>query len=101
MGLAHAAMPNDRWFLDLLVSAAAGGAVYVGPLLAVGTVTDGARRRGPAHPSPAAPDWLRDDRALVSGRVGRLALGSPAGQLVLDVRQDDQPVLQIRVSDRL
>jgi O-antigen/teichoic acid export membrane protein len=36
MGLAHAAMPNDRWFLDLLVSAAAGGAVYVGLLLAVG-----------------------------------------------------------------
>jgi hypothetical protein len=36
MGLAHAAMGNDRWFLDLVVSAAAGGAVYVGMLLAVG-----------------------------------------------------------------
>jgi hypothetical protein len=33
---AHAASPNDRWFLDLLVSAAAGGVVYVGLLLAVG-----------------------------------------------------------------
>jgi O-antigen/teichoic acid export membrane protein len=36
MGLAHAAMPNDRWFLDLLVSVASGGAVYVGSMLAVG-----------------------------------------------------------------
>jgi len=36
MGLAHAAMPNGRWFLDLLVSAAAGTAVYAGALLAVG-----------------------------------------------------------------
>ena len=36
MWLAHAAMPNDRWFLDLLVSAAAGAAVYVGTFLAFG-----------------------------------------------------------------
>ena len=36
MALAHAAMPNDRWFLDLLVSAAAGGLVYAGSLLAFG-----------------------------------------------------------------
>jgi hypothetical protein len=36
MGLAHAAMPDDRWFLDLLVSAAAGGAVYAAALLVVG-----------------------------------------------------------------
>ena len=28
MWLAHAAMPNDRWFLDLLVSAVVGAAVY-------------------------------------------------------------------------
>ena len=36
MGLAHAAMPNDRWFLDLLASAAAGSVVYAGVLLAIG-----------------------------------------------------------------
>jgi hypothetical protein len=36
MGLVHASMPNDRWFLDLLVSAASSGAVYVGSMLAVG-----------------------------------------------------------------
>lgn len=36
MGLAHAAMPDDRWFLDLLVSAAVGGGVYVASLLVVG-----------------------------------------------------------------
>ncbi len=36
MWLAHAAMPNDRWFLDLLVSAGAGAAVYAGSLLAFG-----------------------------------------------------------------
>ena len=36
MALVHAAMPNDRWFLDLLVSAAAGGVVYAGSLLAFG-----------------------------------------------------------------
>ena len=36
MGLAHAVMPDERWFLDLLVSAAVGGVVYVGSLLAVG-----------------------------------------------------------------
>src|SRR5687768_18065695 len=36
MWLVHAAMPNDRWLLDLLVSAAAGGAVYAGLLLAFG-----------------------------------------------------------------
>jgi O-antigen/teichoic acid export membrane protein len=36
MGLTHAAMPDDRWFLDLLVSAAAGGAVYAAAVLVVG-----------------------------------------------------------------
>jgi O-antigen/teichoic acid export membrane protein len=36
MGLAHVAMPDGRWFLDLLVSSAAGGAVYVGAMLTVG-----------------------------------------------------------------
>ncbi|MGH2680555.1 MAG: MATE family efflux transporter [Actinomycetota bacterium] len=36
MGLAHAAMPDDRWFVDLLVSAAAGAGVYAVALLVVG-----------------------------------------------------------------
>ena len=36
MGLAHAVMPDDRWFVDLVVSAAVGGGVYVAALVAVG-----------------------------------------------------------------
>ena len=55
MGLAHAAMPADRWFVDLLVSAALGTAVYAGAMLVVGlTPAERAairrllRRRSPA-----------------------------------------------------
>lgn len=58
MGLAHAAMPNDRWFLDLLVSAASGGAVYVGLMLAVGlspTERAAAVRLILRRPTAAAP----------------------------------------------
>jgi O-antigen/teichoic acid export membrane protein len=58
MGLAHAAMPNDRWFLDLLVSVAAGGAVYVGSMLAVGlspTERAAAARLILRRPTAAAP----------------------------------------------
>lgn len=36
MALVHAVMPGERWFLDLLVSSAAGAVVYAGVLLAVG-----------------------------------------------------------------
>ncbi|MGZ8598936.1 MAG: MATE family efflux transporter [Actinomycetota bacterium] len=36
MALAHALMPAEEWLLDLLVSFAAGGAVYVAALVAVG-----------------------------------------------------------------
>jgi O-antigen/teichoic acid export membrane protein len=36
MALAHAAMPAERWLLDLLVSFAVGGAAYVVALFAVG-----------------------------------------------------------------
>jgi len=36
MALVHAAMPSERWLLDLAVSFAAGGVVYVAVLLAVG-----------------------------------------------------------------
>jgi hypothetical protein len=36
MALVHAAMPSERWLLDLVVSFAAGGLVYVAVLLAVG-----------------------------------------------------------------
>ncbi len=36
MALVHAAMPSERWLLDLVVSFAAGGVVYVAVLLAVG-----------------------------------------------------------------
>lgn len=36
LALAHAAMPAERWLLDLLVSFAVGGAAYVVALLAVG-----------------------------------------------------------------
>jgi O-antigen/teichoic acid export membrane protein len=44
MVAAHAAMPSERWLLDLVVSFAAGGAAYVAGLLAVGLVPD--ERRG-------------------------------------------------------
>jgi O-antigen/teichoic acid export membrane protein len=36
MALAHAVMPAEKWFLDLVVSFAVGGLVYVGVLVAVG-----------------------------------------------------------------
>jgi len=36
MALIHAAMPSERWLLDLVVSFAGGGVVYVAVLLAVG-----------------------------------------------------------------
>jgi O-antigen/teichoic acid export membrane protein len=36
MGLAHAVMADDRWLLDLLVSAAAGAGVYAGAMMAIG-----------------------------------------------------------------
>jgi stage V sporulation protein B len=36
MALVHAAMPSERWLLDLVVSFAAGGVVYLAVLLAVG-----------------------------------------------------------------
>jgi hypothetical protein len=58
MGLAHAAMPSDRWFLDLLVSAALGGAVYAGALLSVGlspTERAAAVRLILRRPTAAAP----------------------------------------------
>ena len=59
MGLTHAAMPNDRWFLDLFVSAAARcGASTRRAMLAFGLSPTRARRRDPPHPSPvhaAAP----------------------------------------------
>ena len=58
MGLAHTAMPNDRWFLDLLVSAASGGAVYVGSMVAVGlspTERAAAARLILRRPTAAAP----------------------------------------------
>jgi O-antigen/teichoic acid export membrane protein len=58
MGLAHAAMPDDRWFLDLLVSAAAGSAVYAGALLAIGlapTERAAAARLILRRPTAAAP----------------------------------------------
>jgi O-antigen/teichoic acid export membrane protein len=58
MGLAHAAMPNERWFLDLLVSAAGGGVVYVGLLLAIGlspTERAAAARLILRRPTAAAP----------------------------------------------
>jgi O-antigen/teichoic acid export membrane protein len=58
MGLAHVTMPNDRWFLDLLVSTASGGAVYVGSMLAVGlspTERAAAARLILRRPTAAAP----------------------------------------------
>ena len=58
MWLAHAAMPNDRWFLDLLVSAGAGTAVYAGSLLAFGlspTERAAAIRLILRRPTAAAP----------------------------------------------
>ncbi|MGH2527278.1 MAG: polysaccharide biosynthesis C-terminal domain-containing protein, partial [Actinomycetota bacterium] len=36
MVLVHAAMPSERWLLDLVASFAAGGVVYVAVLLSVG-----------------------------------------------------------------
>ena len=36
MGLLHAAIPDERWFVDLLVSAAVGTAVYAGVMFVVG-----------------------------------------------------------------
>jgi len=36
MGLMHAALPDDRWFVDLVVSAAAGVGVYVAALVVIG-----------------------------------------------------------------
>jgi O-antigen/teichoic acid export membrane protein len=36
MGLVHAVLPEGRWFIDLVVSAAAGVAVYGGAMLVVG-----------------------------------------------------------------
>jgi hypothetical protein len=36
MGLAHAVMPDDRWLLDLVVSAAAGAGVYAAAMVAIG-----------------------------------------------------------------
>jgi hypothetical protein len=36
MALVHAAMPSERWLLDLVISFAAGGVVYVVVLLSVG-----------------------------------------------------------------
>jgi O-antigen/teichoic acid export membrane protein len=38
MGLVHAAMPDDRWFVDLLVSAGLGAGVYAGVLFATGVL---------------------------------------------------------------
>jgi O-antigen/teichoic acid export membrane protein len=38
MGLVHAAMPDDRWFVDLLVSAGLGVGVYAGVLFATGVL---------------------------------------------------------------
>ncbi len=38
MALAHAAMPAERWFLDLVASFAVGGVAYVGAMFAVGLV---------------------------------------------------------------
>jgi O-antigen/teichoic acid export membrane protein len=58
MWLAHAAMPNDRWFLDLLVSAATGAAVYAGSMLAFGlspTERTAAIRLIRRRPTAAAP----------------------------------------------
>lgn len=36
MAFAHAVMPSEKWLLDLVVSFAVGGAVYVGALVAIG-----------------------------------------------------------------
>ena len=36
MGLLHAAMPDERWFVDLVVSAAVGTGVYAATMFAVG-----------------------------------------------------------------
>jgi O-antigen/teichoic acid export membrane protein len=36
MGLMHAALSDGRWFVDLVVSAALGGGVYVGTLVVIG-----------------------------------------------------------------
>jgi O-antigen/teichoic acid export membrane protein len=38
MGLVHAALPDGRWFVDLVVSAALGVGVYVGVLLVTGVL---------------------------------------------------------------
>jgi O-antigen/teichoic acid export membrane protein len=38
MGLMHAALPDGRWFVDLVVSAAVGVGVYVAALLAIGVL---------------------------------------------------------------
>jgi O-antigen/teichoic acid export membrane protein len=38
MGLVHAALPDGRWFVDLVVSAAAGVGVYAGALLVTGVL---------------------------------------------------------------
>jgi hypothetical protein len=51
-------MPNDRWFLDLLVSAATGAAVYAGSMLAFGlspTERAAAIRLILRRPTAAAP----------------------------------------------
>ena len=58
MSLAHLAMPEGRWLLDLLVSGAAGGAVYAGALLTVGlspTERAAAIRLILRRPTAAAP----------------------------------------------
>jgi O-antigen/teichoic acid export membrane protein len=62
MGLAHAVLPDDRWFVDLVVSAGIGVGVYGATLLATGilpgeraAIVRMLRRRAP-EPAPVAEE---------------------------------------------
>jgi O-antigen/teichoic acid export membrane protein len=57
MGLMHAVVPDDRWFVDLVVSAAAGASVYVAALIVIGVLPAerAALRRLAFRGGPSAP----------------------------------------------